>query len=984
MAELPEGFILEDGGLPAGFQLEGAPQGAQGIKGAAVYGLQGAMRGLTSPLDIPGQLMNLVTGRQDRTLGQTVRQAIGGAQERVGAATGLSEPGTRYQYETIQEIPPEFRPSARAGEASGAALPFIGGLSLAARGAPIAQTVERALAAPATTGVGAAGAQAVRQMVADAASNPYFLASQLPATVGASLGAYGAEVVAPGSELAQMAGQFGGGLLGAAGAAAGLAGGRAGAGQFAAAIPGTDEAARVTAGRQLAPLLQQAGETPEQIIQRLRTPDVVQGALPAELAQSRAITGVQRYLAGSDTELANALAASREQVAQNIQTGVREAFQPGPTQALTQAAATRQKAFNQRLDDLVSSAETRAQAAVAQTEAAGAGRVAAVRGAASEQAGRAAEAAAPIAPLTPGQARGLNVQARTILEDALSNARSEERQLWRQVPRNIEIQPVRTLSAYDELRAGMIPEERMPGVIDNVMRRYRLAADDLGEGVSPLEREARAFSAGRAGKDQRPITSGELLQLRSSLLEQARDFRAQNNFSDARRARVLADSVLDDLEAIGGNAAATARDFSRALNDRFSRSFAGDVLGTKPSGAERVRPELTLEAATTGQPERVAAQLSELRTAVADQGPAMQAIQQDFLRTLTERIIDPTTGAVIPRRADAFIRDNAAILEQFPQVRDSIRRAAEAQRAAETAGAAVPTAEKAAAQSVSEIQKQGDKAVRDILKQTGDASKAADRAAAFARVLAAGENPQNAVASAISSANPVRELTRLSTLALRGGAEAVGGLRAATMRYAVDQATSRASGLSYGKLSEILTDAVSDRGLSVLGTLERNKILTGTQRTQIEGLVKRGIEREIADTTGIEVNKFGTAYGQAIELAARVVGANAGSALSTGGGASMQTANIMSGYFRNLVSKLPADKVNAVMANALKSDSPDELIAILERAAQFTTSGGQRAIDPMTREALSAMRVLLVAPGVESERPPGGAAAFRPEMLGRR
>jgi len=961
MAELPEGFILEDGGLPAGFQLEDASQGAQGIKGAAVYGLQGAMRGLTSPLDLPGQLMNLVTGRQDRTLGQTVRQAIGGAQERVGAATGLSAPGARYQYETIEEIPPEFRASARAGEASGAALPFIGGLSLAARGAPIAQTVERALAAPATTGVGAAGAQAVRQMVADAASNPYFLASQLPATVGASLGAYGAEVVAPGSELAQMAGQFGGGLLGAAGVAAGLAGGRAGAGQFATAIPGTDEAARVTAGRQLAPLLQQAGEAPEQIIQRLRTPDVVQGALPAELAQSRAITGVQRYLAGSDTELANALAASREQVAQNIQTGVREAFQPGQMQALTQAATTQKRAFDQRLDSLITNAENKAQALIKRTSEAGEAAVGGARQIAAQRAGEAAEAVAPIAPLTSGQARGLNVQATNLVEDAVAKARAEERQLYRNVPKEDPILPQAGVNKYDELRSDMLPEENMPGIVDRVFSRYKSAVEK-----------------------QEPVTSGELLKLRSSLLEYAREFRAQNNFKDARIAQQLSDAVLDDLSTLGSPEIQTALAFSRALNDRLSRSFAGDILGTKPSGARRIRPELTLEAATSGQPERVAAQLSELRTAVADQGPAMQAIQQDFLRTLTERIIDPTTGAVIPRRADAFIRDNAAILEQFPQVRDSIRRAAEAQRAAETAGAAVPTAEKAAAQAVSEVQKQGDKAVRDILKQTGDASKAADRTAAFARVLAAGENPQNAVASAIASANPVRELTRLSTLALRGGQEAVGGLRAATMRYAVDQATSRASGLSYGKLSEILTDAVSDRGLSILGTLERNKILTGPQRTQIEGLVKRGIEREIADTTGIEVNKFGTAYGQAIELAARVVGANAGSAFSTGGGASMQTANIMSGYFRNLVSKLPADKVNAVMANALKSDSPDELIAILERAAQFTPSGGQRVIDPMTREALSAMRVLLVAPGAESERPPGGAAAFRPEMLGRR
>lgn len=964
MAFDPDAYLRETGGsnFDPDAYLSETSGGARGLKGAAVYGLQGAMRGLTAPLDIPGQLMNLITGREDRTLGQTVRQGIGALQSRAAAAAGASPPGTSYQYETIEQVPPEFRASARAGEASGAAVPFIAGLGLAARGAPIAQTVERAMAAPATTGVGAAGGQAVRQMVADAASNPYFLASQLPATAGAALGAFGAEVVAPGSELAQMAGQFGGGLLGAAGAAATQAGSRAGSSQIAAALPGTEEAARVTAGRQLAPLLQQAGEAPEQIIQRLRTPDVVPGALPAELAQSRAVTGLQRYLAGQDTELANALAASREQVAQNIRTGVEAAFQPGQMQALTQAAATRQRAFGQRLDDLVSSAETRAQASIAQTQATGAERVAAARLAATERAGTAAEAAAPIAPLSPGQARGLNVQARTILEDALSTARAEERQLWRQVPRDIEIQPVRVMSAYDDLRANMIPEDRMPGIIDNVMRRYRETIDE--------------------GK---PVSSGELLSLRSTLLDQARDFRAQNNFADARRARVLADATLDDLETIGGNAAATARDFSRALNDRFSRSFAGDVLGTKPSGAERVRPELTLEAATSGQPERVAAQLSELRTAVADQGPAMQAIQQDFLRTLTERIIDPTTGAVIPRRADAFIRDNAAILEQFPQVRDSIRRAAEAQRSAETAGAAVPAVERAATEAATEAQRQADRAVRDVLKRTGDAGREAERVAAFSRVLRAGENPQNAVASAISSANPVRELTRLSSLALRGGPEAVGGLRAATLRYAMDDATSRTSGLSYGKLSDTLTDPISDRGLSILATLERNKIMTAAQRSQIETFVKRGVERELADNTGIEVKQFGGVAGMTRRYIPRIIGAKISTLFSGGGaGESLQMANMGANAAERIATQLPADKVNAVMAQALKSQSPDELIAILEKAAQFTPTGSQRVIDTMTREALAALRVMLVSPGVEADRPPEGASAFRPEALGRR
>lgn len=980
MAELPEGFELEDG-LPAGFALEGG--GARGLSGSATYGVQGAMRTLTAPLDLPGQLMNLVTGRQDRTLGQTVRQGIGSLQEQLGTLTGRSAPGTRYQYENIEEVPPEFRASARAGEASGAAIPFIGGLSLAARGAPIAQTVERALAAPASAGVGAAGAQSVRQMVADAASNPYFFASQIPATAGAAAGGYAAETIFPGSELAQLAGQFSGGLLGAAGAAGVAGGGRAGVGQARGMVPGTEEAARVTAGRELAPILQQAGEAPEQIIQRLQTPDIVPGALPAELAQSRGITGVQRLLASQDPELANLVAASRERVGTGIQTGVREAFEPGAPEALTQAAAVRQRGFAQRLDDLFTSAEQKAQASVAQASQEGAERVAATRQRAAALGEQAATAAEPIAPLTPGQARGLNVQARTILEDALSSARAEEKRLWRSVPKEIELTPSNTLQVYNDLRANMLPEDAMPSIVDRVMKRYKLAQPDEATGATQLEREAQSFMAARGGAEQRPITSGELIELRSLLLDEARSLRGQSNFKDARRVGNMADAVLDDLSNVGASASA-ARDYSRALNDRFSRSFAADVLGTKPSGAERVRPELTLEAATAGPSERVAAQLGELRTAVSEQGPAMQAVQQDFLRTLTERIIDPTTGAVIPRRADAFLRDNAAILEQFPQVRDAIRRAGEAQRVAGEATAAVQPAERAAATALTEAQRAADTAVRAVLKQTGDAARQADKTAAFARVLAAGERPEQAVATAIRSSNPVRELTKLSTLALRGGPEAVGGLRAATLKYAMDDAI-KGNDVAYGKLSQSLTDAVSNRGESVLQVLQRNKIMTADQRSQVEAFVKRGVERELADTTGLEVKEFGKVAGLAGRYIPRIIGAKLSSLVSGGGaGESIQIANMGANIGERIASKLPADKVNQMMAQALKSDTPDELISILEYAAAYSPTGATRALDPFTREAITGLRSMLLSPGYETERPPGGASAFRPEALGRR
>lgn len=914
MAELPAGFVLEGDALPAGFQLEEQPQG---LRGAITYGAQGVMRGLTGVLDLPGQLMNVVTGRQDQTLGQTVRRGIGAAQEAVGTATGRSAPGTRYQYENIEEIPPEYRASARFGEAVGAAYPMAAAPLAAARTMSIPAALAAQTAAPAAAGIAPAASNAVRQMVATAAANPsFFVASQIPSTLGAGVGAFGAEMVFPGSELAQMAGQFSGGLLGAGTTAGAMGAGGAARGAVSAAIPGTEAAARAQAGRALVPILEQAGETPAQIIQRLQRPDIVPGALPAELAQSRGITGVQRYLAGQDTELANALAASRERVAAGIQAGVEEGFQPGSTQALTQAAQTRQRGFAQRLDNLVTQAEQKA-----------------IR--LGEQAATAAE---PIAPLTPGQARGVNVQARNLLEDALMLARKEESKLWNAIPDNLRGQPSSTLRAYDDIRANILPEEKLPSLVENVMTRYRTSIEE--------------------GK---PIDFSDLKRLRTKLLTSAREARASNAFDDARIYNLVADGVLEDMSRLGGSAATAARDYSRALNDRFSRSFAGDVLGTKPSGAERIRPELTLEAATEGAPELIAARLKEMQTASEGLSPIMQLTQRDFMRSFGANVFDATTGAIDPRKADAFLRNNSAVMEMFPDYANMLRQASQAQRAAGEATQAVPQIEKA----------------------TAAAAKKAERVSAFGRVLAAGERPEQAIATALKGTNPVNDLTKLSTLALRGGQDAVAGLRGAVLKNVMDDATT-SSGISYGKLSASLLDPVSESGLSVLGIMERNKIMTPAQRSQIEAFIKRGVERDAADAMGIDVKQFGSVAGMTRRYIPRIIGAKLSTLFSGGGaGESLQAAQMGANAAEKIAVRLPADKVSAVMSQALKADTPQELIEILERAAAYTPRG-QITIDPATREMISALRAMTVAPGYERERPEGGARAFRPEQLGRR
>jgi hypothetical protein len=982
MVDVPEGFEIErkrEGiSIPEGFELEA--KSPPSLKQNVIYGAQGALSGLSGVLGAPVDIVNLAVGAEKPFLGsQSIRSGLQTVMERAGALTGRSVPGTRYTYDNIQEVPADYRPSARAGEASGATLPFVGALGLAARGAPIAQTVAAAAAPPAAPGVLPAAQQAVRGMVADAASNPYFALSQLPSTIGAAAGAFGAEAVFPGSEGAQALGQLGGGLAGALGAAAAQSGAQSLARARQVAMPTSDDATKQAIAATLAPKLAAAGERPGNIISALEEPAVVSGMLPAERAQSRALTGVQSFLSKSDEELANAVKRSQEAVDRNLRGGVTTAFQPGSQKALIATAQQRQAAFAKNVDDLVSSADERLQAYVQGTAARGERAVSIAEQQARRAAGLAAERISPVAPLGAAERLQTNVAVKNLAEDALSAGRKIEKSLWSKVPVS-EQQPINTVNAYRTIRAEMQPEDALPGVTDKILRRYeRSIAPPPGEG---LEAEAQAFMAARAGGEApKPITTKDLLNLRSDLLADVRSLRSGQtpDFKNARRIQIIADALLDDVAAAGGREVDIARDYSRALNDRFSRSFAGDILGFKGTGAERVRPELTMEAATAGAPEKVRQQLLDLQRAV-EGNPEMAALQERFLRSMSEKLIDPTTNQINPNRVDAFIRDNKAILDVFPQYQTALEQARDAQRAAVGAAEGVTTAQKAADTAIKEASREAEKAKKAVLQKTNDAKREVEKVAAFSRILQAGEKPADAIAKAVEGANPVRDINRLSVLALRGGDDAVGGLRASILDYAMSQRVGNK--FTYGAVKDVLNTPLSAEGPTLIQTLVKNKIMTADQALSVDALVNRGIASEISRATGIEVKSFGQQADMAGRYIPRIIGAKLSAMLPAGNmGAGLQMANLAANAAERMASSLPADKVNAMMAKALASEDPKLLIDILERTA-LIGGGAARGINAQTREILSVLRAMVDRSSYEAERPAG--AAFRPEELGRR
>lgn len=197
-----------------------------------------------------------------------------------------------------------------------------------------------------------------------------------------------------------------------------------------------------------------------------------------------------------------------------------------------------------------------------------------------------------LANMTPNQRRSeASTVLRNELDKAYRTARSEEGRLWDMVPDDM-VMPAETIrQRYLQLRGQLSQEniEDLPQKAaqfldpDSPQSYYRVDADgELLTDTVPLKR---------------------LQNLRSALLNEARNASSGSNpnRNRARLARELADGLLDDMASVdprespGTGAFLTAKNFSRHLNDRFTRGPVGDVLQTKARGDASIAPEATLD-----------------------------------------------------------------------------------------------------------------------------------------------------------------------------------------------------------------------------------------------------------------------------------------------------------------------------------------------------------------------------------------------------
>jgi len=615
--------------------IGGAIEGTAGLGGM----LAGGRLGASLPLPGPAKAVATVAGGIFGLFGGS----YGG--EKITEAAGIPRP---------EELPPGQRPAAYGARVVGESLPFVvAPYAAAAKGYQFAET-----------GVG----KFLNQIINTAKTSPKTFAALEASGVASSAGAeYVAETLAPGETGVRIGASVAAGVFDPVRLT--VKTGQMVLNQGRKVISTFSPAARETiAARRLQELFDAAGEDPALAARILREQGVLDeagvivedGLTAAQITGSRALGALQEYAAKMSPDFAAAADSKAKDTLDMMRGMIIQLSRTGDPEALKAAAEVRTAYYRTLLEGMVNTATKKAS-----------------------------DAAANITTDTPAAREALSTQARESINTVITEVRRVERELWSQVNKNVSVDVTNIQREFESIEAATLKELRSKQ-LPTTVRKF------LDRVTAVKEEEASLIWLPTNAKGNTPAeivgtNYGEMQQLRSDLLAEARVAADAGDPNTARIYNDLAESILDDIDdafsKTSSDAYNTARQFTREMNDVFTRSFVGKATATGKYG-DRVAPELLLRRALATGKEAGALQLDELSRATrflderqmgteltTQATKDMLNAQEGFVRLMFREAVDQNTGVVNPKRLRTLIDQNETLLKRFPEVRKQLEEA---------------------------------------------------------------------------------------------------------------------------------------------------------------------------------------------------------------------------------------------------------------------------------------------------------------------
>lgn len=462
-------------------------------------------------------------------------------------------------------------------------------------------------------------------------------------------------------------------------------------------------------------------------------------------------------------------------------------------------------------------------------------------------------------------------------------------------------------------------------------RQGKLTDEYLNKGKIPDKFLSRAT--------EQPVQ--DLVSYRSTLLKMARDAAGAGQRSNADFYSSLADGMLQDLSTLKDPMYDQAREFSRALNDTFTRTYAGNLTAVTSTGRPRVPAETLVQNAFGGSADQTALRMKEVEDAVT------------FMRTQYREAVDK------------FGKDSPRALELKPfavaatgnvaSVRDAHNRIL--RLAAAEAVTVVPGSEpgtfvqklnfgkltKFSQQNAPLLEKLGimgelrDAAhaanlLTQVTKETSALSRTANNQLAFAKLLTA-ESPIKVISDSLNGRFPVRDIRALAELAKKGGPDAVEGFKSSLYDYAYMKAGGNSPGadakFSIDAYTAALFDPISRNQPSIANIMRANGMMTLQELSNFKKLLTPMARIETALKNKIPVEDVIQGADAVTELGLRIIGARIGTAASPGGPGSLIAASAGSKAVRQIFDALPNATVRVILENAVKD--PDAMALLLAK-----------------------------------------------------
>jgi hypothetical protein len=454
-----------------------------------------------------------------------------------------------------------------------------------------------------------------------------------------------------------------------------------------------------------------------------------------------------------------------------------------------------------------------------------------------------------------------------------------------------------------------------------------------------------------------PLDVEDLQAARSLAIKHGRTLLANSDPDGARVAFGFADAILKDLDEKmpeGANVAYDlARSYSRALNDTFTRAFAGDILAVQKSGAERLSPELLAHRLLQGGSDPTLLRIQELRgmsdfaeealktaekagisgtfdepiftpEGVVETARTLDGTIDKILRSARassmKKVRNPETGVIEEGRIDPvalenWIEQNQQLLDlpAFTSLRDDLRNS---QKANALLSDEFLNNKKVLARHKGEINFQN-----LLPENSGSPTYVAGKAITDPA-------PEKALGNLVGFVNKIEDP--------EVRASAMTGLRSSILDYVMTKGGKTSETFSaksvFQELFKPMKNVVTRRGTrsrrSLAEYMVDNKIMTDSQKNALSATLKELVKLEAADARG-DLADMAKGANAAFDLYLRIQGSKLGASVSEGSDLIARSAG--SKFLRNMFQDMPAIARDDVLIEMM--ENPKLLAEMLKKPA---------------------------------------------------